>query len=140
MVPVPEEHVDAVQNFIRQKVTNWPTEFDPSTIEPLYRGGDDLSRRVLSIVASVSRRDESVGVPQLANLLECSTREAAGALIEINNRAVALAAAPFGILLLRDEREQSPESDPWGTRVVLMRPEVAEAVLAVAGADDASAS
>ena len=88
MVPVPEEHVQEVMEFVirtvaRASIDAWTTE----SMEQAFLEVDEASRSLLSVVARARDVRQGDHRPDAADFLQLSQRETSGILREVNDVA-----------------------------------------------------
>jgi hypothetical protein len=85
MVPVPEEHLEEVMNFVRWHTVKPPAvTFDEQAVAWAIRGVDDMSRTLLGAAAAAALEGRDVTASDLGRASSCSYREVVGAILEIN--------------------------------------------------------
>jgi hypothetical protein len=95
MVPVPEEHVAAIQAYVRWsglggRSSDWTTADVIDFADRL----DDRARELLVLVAERCVAVEPLSVGEAAGILGCASREVLGTVFELN-AAVSAAGGPF---------------------------------------------
>jgi hypothetical protein len=127
MVPVPEEHVQDVMQFILREVAKASLEpWDDGSISDLFRDTDEASRSLLAYTARASLAGKDVTEGQVANMMQLRQREVAGIVRELNERAVK--AARPALLLTRTVTETLPNGRTTEKRVLAIADEVAPLV------------
>ena len=87
-VPVPEEHVQEVMEFVIRTIARASIEdWDDETIEALFARVDEASRSLLSVVARAATTGKELTEQQAADFIELTVRETFGIVREINDAA-----------------------------------------------------
>ena len=127
MVPVPEEHVQDVMQFVLREVAKASQQpWDEASVTALFHDVDEASRSVLAYAARAAMGGTDISEAQVADMLQLRQREVAGILRDLNERASrdnrpALVSA-------RVVTETLPNGRTAQKRVVWMSDEVAPAV------------
>ena len=88
MVPVPEEHVQDVMQFILREVAKASLEpWDEESISELFHEVDEASRSLLAYVARASMGGTEITEAQAADMMQLRQREVIGIVRELNERA-----------------------------------------------------
>ena len=88
MVPVPEEHVQDVMQFVLREVAKASLEpWDEESVSKLFHEVDEESRSLLAYVARAVTGAKELSEAQAADLLQLRQREVAGLLRDLNERA-----------------------------------------------------
>jgi hypothetical protein len=88
MVPVPEEHVVEVMEFVIRTVARAAFgEWDAESMEKLFLESDEVNRSLLSVVARHVSSGKNLTDQAAADSLQLSGREMHGAIREINEAA-----------------------------------------------------
>jgi len=88
MVPVPEEHVQDVMQFILREVAKASIEpWDGEAISQLFHEVDEASRSLLAYTARASMSGTDITQLQAADVMQLRTREVAGIVRELNEQA-----------------------------------------------------
>ena len=125
MVPVPEEHAEAVMNYLRWNVGKPPPiPFDEASIARMYDLADDLSRALLSVVSSATVTDRELTVAEASDMIGCSDRETVGLTVELNHLTQVEGGPPF-VVMLKETPPPAGEARPWATRAIMMADNVA---------------
>jgi hypothetical protein len=127
MVPVPEEHVQEVMQFVlremaRASLAPWDTE----SVSALFHEVDEGSRSLLAYAARASMGGTDVSEVQVADMMQLRQREVAGIIRDLNERA-AKANRP-GLVGTRTINETLPNGRTTEKRVLWMSDEVAPLV------------
>jgi hypothetical protein len=127
MVPVPEEHVQDVMQFILREVAKASIEpWDDASISQLFHEVDEASRSLLAYTARASMSGTDITELQAANVMQLSAREVSGIVRELNAEA-AKANRP-GLVTARTVTETLPNGRTSDKRVLSMSDEVAPLV------------
>jgi hypothetical protein len=134
MMPVPEEHVEAVMDFVlraiaRSSIVPW----DADSIGELFAEVDEASRSVLAFVARAVLADKDLSEQELATQMQMSAREVAG----LSNELIARSRADNrpNLVSSRGITERLPNGRTRDARIYLMEPEIADLVRAAEKAD-----
>lgn len=126
MVPVPEEHLHEVREYLRWQAG--PRPIPVPHAEALARACADLdatSRNLLDAVREALAEQRSLTTGELAAMFDQTHREVMGTIIEINERSRLAGGPP--VMLLRD----APDADTHlGERIVNMTRETADVIAA----------
>lgn len=129
MVPVPEDLVDEVQDFLAwgvKKPDNAPK--NPTAVAELYAEAPPEARALLQSVAVESLNEARPTLLDVAEGIGLSSHAIVGMLTELNFRLRALE-GPMAIAMLRDDPRPMPEGrNPWEHRILHMTPEVAQLI------------
>jgi hypothetical protein len=88
MVPVPEEHVQDVMQFILREVAKASIEpWDEASVSQLFNEVDEASRSLLAYTARASMRGTEISEVQAADMMQLRPREVTGIVRELNERA-----------------------------------------------------
>src|SRR5262245_49121389 len=88
MVPVPEEHVQDVMQFILREVARASLEsWDGESISALFHGVEEEGRSLLAYVARAIASGKEISEADAAALLQLRQREMVGLVRDINERA-----------------------------------------------------
>ena len=86
MVPVPEEYVAAVEQFLNWgRRTQDPDPWTTDQMEALFAAIDAPSRLMLDTIAAELHRDRVAGVGEVAAVVGCSARELLGLVMDVND-------------------------------------------------------
>ena len=122
MVPVPQEHVEAVQEYLRWQAGPRPISVPHAeAITAACQDLDDASWDLLDIVHRALVDKDFLSTGEVAEQLGVSHREVMGTIVEINERARLAGGPP--IMLLRDATE---ERRHLGERIINMTRETGE--------------
>lgn len=88
MVPVPEEHVEDVMQFVLREVAKANLEpWDAESVTELYHEVDEASRSLLAYVARASTSGRDLSEKEAADMVQLRQREMVGVMRELNERA-----------------------------------------------------
>jgi hypothetical protein len=134
MVPVPEEHVEAVMQFVIRAIARASIEpWDEPSIGELYHGIDEVSRSLLAFVARSAADGKELDTLEAARQIQMTPREVTGIVNELStlnrdeNRPT--------LISMRTVQERLPNGRTTDRRVLLMESEVAELVQAAERAE-----
>ena len=86
MVPVPEQHVAAVEQYLNWgRKTKDPDPWTTEQLTTLYAAIDAPSRLMLEAVARELHRERVASIGQVAEEVGCSARELLGLVMEVND-------------------------------------------------------
>jgi hypothetical protein len=129
MVPVPEEHVQDVMQFILREVSKASLEpWDDDSISHLFHEVDEASRSLLAYIARASRSGKDMTEAQAADMMQLRQREVVGIVRDLNERATK--ANRPAVLLMRTVTETLPNGRTTEKRVISMSEDVAPLVRA----------
>jgi len=124
MVPVPEEHVQDVMQFILREVAKASIEpWDDASISQLFHEVDEASRSLLAYTARASMSGTEISEIQAADMMQLRPREVLGIVRELNEQA-AKANRPSLVVAL-NVTETLPNGRTKEKRVLSMSDEVA---------------
>lgn len=134
MVPVPEEHVEAVMQFVlraiaRANIEAWTEE----SVTEVYGEIDEASRSLLAVVARLAASGDAVDVTEAARQIQLNPREAVGIVNELSsltrdrNRP--------SLMVLRSVTERLPNGRTKARRLIDIDPELADLVRAAEKAE-----
>jgi hypothetical protein len=124
MVPVPEEHVQDVMQFILREMSKASLEpWDGESISQLFHEVDEASRSLLAYTARGSLSGTDITEAQAADMMQLRQREVVGIVRELNERA-ATASRP-GLITTRTVTETLPNGRTKEKRVLSMSDEFA---------------
>jgi hypothetical protein len=134
MVPVPEEHVQDVMQFILREVAKASLEsWDDESIAGLFHEVDEASRSLLAYTARASLSGTDITESQVADMMQLRPRELAGIVRELSERATK-ANRPT-LVVTRAITETRPNGRTAERRVLWMSDEVAPLVRAAERAE-----
>jgi hypothetical protein len=129
MVPVPEEHVESVMQFVIRAVARSSLEpWDEPAVTELYHRVDEVSRSLVAFVARAAADGKELDVSEAARQIQMTPREVSGivndlgALNRDENRPT--------LITMRTIQERLPNGRTMDRRVLGMEPEVADLVQA----------
>jgi len=124
MVPVPEEHVQDVMQFILREVARASVEpWDQDSISDLFHQVDEASRSLLAYTARAVMGGTDLTESKAADVMQLRAREVAGIVRELNERA-ATANRPV-LIVTRTVTQALPNGRTSEKRVLAMSDEVA---------------
>ena len=129
MVPVPEEHVQDVMQFILREVSKASLEpWDDESISQLFHDVDEASRSLLAYIARASTSGKDMTEAQAADMMQLRQREVVGIVRDLNERATK--ANRPAVLLMRTVTETLPNGRTTEKRVISTSEDVAPLVRA----------
>jgi hypothetical protein len=127
MVPVPEEHVQDVMQFVLREVAKSSLEpWDEKSISEFFHDIDEESRSVLAYAARATISGKELSEADAADLLQLRQREMAGIMRDLNERAVK--ANHANLLSTRTITETLPNRRTVEKRVLWMSEDLASLV------------
>jgi predicted ATP-dependent protease len=127
MVPVPEEHVQDVMQFVLREVAKASQEpWDQESITQLFHEVDEAGRSLLAYAARSVISGKELTENEAADLLQLRLREIAGLVRDLNERA-GQANRP-NVVLSRVVTETLPNGRTIEKRVLFMSDELAPLV------------
>jgi hypothetical protein len=127
MVPVPEEHVQDVMQFILREVAKASLEpWEEDSVTQLFHDVDEESRSLLAYAARAAITGKEISEAEAADLMQLRQREMAGIIRDLNERA-SKANRPT-LLTTRTVTETLPNGRTIDKRVLWMSEEVAPLV------------
>jgi len=134
MVPVPEEHVEAVMQFVlraiaRANIEAWTEE----SVTEVYGEIDEASRSLLAVVARLAASGDAVDAAEAARQIQLNQREAVGIVNELN--ALTRDRNRPSLMTLRTVTERLPNGRTKARRVIDVEPEIADLVRAAEKAE-----
>jgi len=138
MVPVPEEHVEDVMQFIlraiaRASIVPW----DEASLGETYHEVDETTRSLLAFVARAEAEGKELDSGTAARQIQMSPREVNGILNELQTMTRDSNRPPLVVVRVATQRLANGRTTEQ--RVVSMEPEVADLVRAVERAELAQA-
>jgi hypothetical protein len=134
MMPVPEEHVEDVMQFILRAMARASIEpWDADSIGRVFLEVDEAARSLLAFVARAAADGSDLDAAEAARKIQLSVRESLGIMNELNvfsrdeNRPV--------LITVRTVSDRLPNGRMTEKRVLNMEPEVAELVRAAEQAE-----
>jgi hypothetical protein len=89
MVPVPEEHVVEVMQYVTRLVTRASVlPWDDESVRAFFAEGDEASRSLLSLAARAMVANKQLSDDDASSSLELSNREIRAILRDLNERAM----------------------------------------------------
>lgn len=127
MVPVPEEHVQDVLDFVLRAIARASVQpWDAESLTKFFLEIDEPGRMLLSVVAHAVRADKPLTEDEASERIELSRREMLGILQELNELAQAASRPP--LLVRRKATDVLPNGRIIERAVVAMEPEIAALV------------
>jgi hypothetical protein len=127
MVPVPEEHVHDVMQFILREVAKASlAPWDEHSVTELFHEVDEESRSLLAYAARAATTGKEISEARAADLMQLRQREMAGIIRDLNERASNANRPP--LLTTRTVTETLPNGRTVDKRVLWMSEEVAPLV------------
>jgi predicted ATP-dependent protease len=127
MVPVPEEHVQDVMQFVLREVAKASLEpWDEESVSKLFHEVDEEGRSLLAYAARAVVSGKELSEADAAALLQLRPREMAGLVRDINERA-AQAGRP-NLVMARVVSETLPNGRSMDKRVLSMSDDLAPLV------------
>ncbi len=138
MVPVPEEHVEEVMQFILRAIAQASIDpWDAASISALFHEVDEPSRSLLAYVARSSIAGDDLEDAAVASMIQLSKREVTGIMRELNDDA--RDASRPTLIGSRSVSETLPNGRTTEKRVLSMSDEIAVLVQAAERAELADA-
>jgi hypothetical protein len=127
MVPVPEEHVQDVMQFVLREVAKASQEpWDEGSVSELFQEVDEAGRSLLAYTARASMSGTDITEPKAAEMMQLRQREVSGLVRDLNERA-AKTNHP-ALVITRTVTETLPNGRNTERRVLSMSDEVASLV------------
>ena len=127
MVPVPEEHVQDVMQFVLREVARASLEhWDEESVSKLFHEVDEESRSLLAYTARATISGKELSEAQAADRLQLRQREMAGIMRDLNERATK--ANRPGLISTRTVTETLPNGRTTEKRVLWISEDVAPLV------------
>jgi hypothetical protein len=124
MVPVPEEHVQDVMQFVLREVAKASQlPWDEDSVTELFRVVDEASRSLLAYTARAIMSGSDITEVQVADMMQLRQREVAGIIRDLNERA-SKASRP-NLVTTRVVNETLPNGRSVEKRVLSMSDDVA---------------
>jgi hypothetical protein len=134
MVPVPEDFVEEVMQFILRAIARASIEpWDTESVTQTFADVDEATRSLLAFVARAAAEGGELDAADAARKIQLTVREASGIMIEIN--ALARDANRPSLINARVVTERLPNGRTSEKRVLQMEPDVAELVRAAEQAE-----
>jgi len=134
MVPVPEEHVQDVMQFVLREVARASQEpWDDVSVSELFHDVDEESRSLLAYVARATMSGKEISEAEAADLMQLRQREMAGIMRELNERA-AKANRPV-LVSARTVTDTLPNGRTVEKRILWMNEDLAPLVRSVERAE-----
>ena len=88
MVPVPEDHVVDVMQYVLRLINQASIEpWDEGSLTDFFESVDEPTRALLSAVAAATLRDEPIPEPDAVSAIQMNRREMIGIMREVNDLA-----------------------------------------------------
>jgi hypothetical protein len=127
MVPVPEEHVQDVMQFVLREMARAALEpWDEESISALFHEVDEASRSLLAYVARATLSGADIAEAEAADMMQLRQREVAGILRDLNERAAKASRPP--LMGARTITETLPNGRAIDKRVLWISDELAPIV------------
>jgi hypothetical protein len=127
MVPVPEDFVEDVMQFILRAIARASIEaWDAESITQIFGDVDEATRSLLAFVARAAADGGELDAAEAARKIQLTVREASGIMIEVNGLARETNRHP--LISSRQVTERLPNGRTSEKRVLSMEPAVAELV------------
>jgi hypothetical protein len=124
MVPVPEEHVHDVMQFILREIAKASLEpWHDGSVSTLFNEVDEASRSLLAYTARACLSGSDITEAQAADMMQLRQREVAGIVRDLNERA-GKANHPT-LVITRTVTETLPNGRTTEKRVLTMSDDVA---------------
>jgi len=134
MVPVPEEHVQDVMQFVLREVARASLEaWDEESVTQLFHDVDEESRSLLAYAARATITGKELSEAEAADLLQLRQREMAGIMRDLNDRVAKASRPP--LVSTRTVTEVLPNGRTTEKRVLWMNEELAPLVHAAERAE-----
>jgi hypothetical protein len=138
MVPVPEEHVEEVMQFVLRAVARASVQpWDLEGISQLWDEVDELSRALLSYVSRATVADKDLAEGDVAAMMQLSVRETIAIMREVNE--VARQSDRPNLIFPRTVAERLPNGRTMEKRVLFMEDDVADLLRQAEEAERSSA-
>jgi hypothetical protein len=129
MVPVPEEHVVEVMQFVTKLVAKASRQpWDHDAVERMFLRADEGARSLLSVVARATLADKEISTAEALRALELRQRDLASLVAPINEAAKEASRVP--LLEMQSATRAGPGGRTRPVRNVTMDRGVAEMVRA----------
>lgn len=134
MLPVPEEHVEAVMQFVLREMARASLQpWDDASVSQVYEEVDEATRSLLAFVARATTDGSDLSDAEAAAKIQLTVRETVGIMNEL--QVMTREAGRPALLTSRSVTERLPNGRTTSRRVITMEPEVAELVRAVEEAE-----
>lgn len=128
MVPVPEEHVEDVMQFVLREVAKAKLEpWDAESVAAVYNDVDEVGRSLLAYAARAVTSGKDITERDAADQVQLRPREVVGVLRELNDRAAKSDRPP--LITTRTVTETLPNGRTSEKRVLWMSNELAPLVV-----------
>jgi hypothetical protein len=127
MVPVPEEHVQAVMQFVLRAIARATAQdWDNDSVAELWEGIDESSRSVIAFVARAAAADVELDIVEAARKLQITPRETTAIINELTNTA--RESNRPSLITTRVVNERLPNGRTTEKRVLQMDPDLAAVI------------
>ena len=134
MVPVPEEHVEEVMQFILRALARAAIQpWDAESVTQLFGEVDEATRSLLAFVARACTEGGELDAADAARKLQLTVRETTGIMTELNG-LTRVTDRPI-LINARVVTERLPNGRTIDKRMLLMDPDVAQLVTAAERAE-----
>jgi hypothetical protein len=134
MMPVPEEHVEDVMQFILRAIARASIEpWDTDSVNRVFLEVDEAARSLLAFVARAAADGSDLDAAEAARKIQLTVRESLGIMNELN--VISRDENRPALITARMVTERLPNGRVTEKRVLNMEPEVAELVKAAEQAE-----
>ena len=134
MIPVPEDHVEAVMQFVLREIARASLEdWDADTISQTFDETDEATRSLLAFVARAAGDGLELTDVEVAGKIQLTVREVLGIVNELS--ALTRGANRPTLVATRAITERLPNGRTTDKRVLQMTPDVADLVRAAEQAE-----
>jgi hypothetical protein len=134
MVPVPEEHVEDVMQFILRAIARASIKpWDPDSVSRVFFEVDEAARSLLAFVARAAADGSDLDAAEAARKIQLTVRESLGIMNELN--VISRDENRPNLITARMVTDRLPNGRMSEKRVLNMEPEVAELVRAAEQAE-----
>ncbi len=134
MVPVPEEHVAAVMQFILSSIEKASIQdWDAESLTELWNDADEATRSLLAFAARAALSGDDLDVATAAQQVQLTPRDVTSIVNEL--AALAREARRASLVVLRTTTLKLANGRTTETRLVTIDPDVAKMVSAIERAD-----
>jgi hypothetical protein len=134
MMPVPEEHVEAVMNFVLRAIARAAIDpWDEESVGRVFLEVDEAARSLLSFVARAAADGSDLDAGEAARKIQLTVREVLGIMNELN--ATNREANRPPLITAKMVNDRLPNGRVTEKRVLNMEPEVADLIKAAEQAE-----
>jgi hypothetical protein len=127
MVPVPEEHVfEVMQYLVRLAARAALKPWDEESVHEFFADADEPSRSMLSLIARATLAGKDINAGAIAQSLELQLRDLSPIIRAMDARWKGL--GRIALFETRDVTEMRPSGNPWTVRNFVMADDVAKMV------------